>query len=341
MKKLNINYKPRYLILGLLIFVACVFFIRCYYHEPSGDEILYQYLWEDDDPTLLWDVNHKFIRKAHNLKDIIHFQVRHYKEINGRSFVHTIEQLFTDNFLLFSIVNTGVFVLFTFLCKRFVTDGGKGSYLLWLSIVCSLLFLFPYEKSLWTSINYGPNYLWPATAAVGVLILWNILDTRTISFKFIPLVTMLAIASGWSHEAFAVGLSGGMFLYYCSHLRKFKGQVLWLVLPYWISTTFMVFAPGNLIRFSGSTSVGSVSLLPKIFNGLDNVTQLTTFWLFWLGVVVIILFRRNTAITFAKNNVKLLCVLITSMVFSIIINMMPYSHTFCVLVALLVMIKYL
>lgn len=330
-----------YCLIGLLVFVASIFFIRCYYHEMTGDELTYQYLWEDDDPTGLWDINHKFINKADNLKDIIHFQIRHYQEVGGRSLVHTIEQLFTDRLLYFSVINTCIFILFISLIKFFVTNGKKGNYLLWLSIICSLLFLFPYQESLWTSVNYGLNYLWPATAAVGVIWVWQKMESRAISSKYMPLIVLLAIFSGWSHEAFSIGVAGGMFLYYCCHLKKFKGQVLWLVLPYWISTAVMVFAPGNFKRLNDPIDGAPVTLIARLFNGVDNVMHLFMFWIFWFFVVILFIKQRRQLISFIKSNVQLLLVSVCSMTFSLFINNVSYSHTFCVLLSMLIIFRYL
>lgn len=170
----------------LMAVVAVVFFVRCYEHEPSGDELLYEYVWEDGDPTDLWMRGHQFINKVSSLEDIYNTQVKHYMLVNGRSLVHAVEQAFTGHKLAFSLVNTGVFLLFVFMIVNFVTGKNRRNrYWVWFSVVTGLLLMFPYEESLWTSVNLGLNYLWPATMSVAMLTIWkSVINTPPLTYTF-------------------------------------------------------------------------------------------------------------------------------------------------------------
>lgn len=329
-------------ILLFMAFVAVSFFMRTYFHEPSGDEVLYQYVWEKDDPTDLWHPDHRFERKISSFGEIVQTQILHYQLVNGRSLVHAVEQAFTNHEVAFAIINTAVFLLFVGLIVGFVTDKKewRQSFILWFCIVFCLLILFPYQESLWTSVNYGLNYLWPATISIGFLIIWHKIIEKGIHKSWNIPIALFALIAGWTHEGFVVALAGGTFLYYCINLKKFRGTALWLCIPFWLSACVMVFAPGNVNRFFHGG--GDASFVIKIANGFDNVLHL---WMFWLLVVAVIVLlfagKKSQLIGFCKANVPLILVFIVEFVFSIIANTAPYSHTMVELVALLLIFRYI
>ncbi len=345
---MNIN-KPypsgRIALIALLTLTAIAFFLRCYYRVPSGDELLYEYVWEKDDSTDLWTPGHEFNRKVSSLSDIIESQVQHYKYANGRSIVHSIEQAFTGHTLLFSILNTAIFLLFTWLIAYYVTLGGdryRSCFLLWLIIFIALLNLFPLRDSLWVSVNYGLNYLWPATMATGVMVLWDRLAKGELSARWNIPMALLGLIFGWSHEGFVVGVSGGMFLYYCFHIRQFRGQAPVLAVPMWISACVMVFAPGNINRFfHHDDATDEASMLMKLLNGFDNLLHLWMIWILAIGVIILLAAGKKDAIkVFIRDNSRLLWVFAISFIFSMIANTAPHSHTFVELTSLYIILRY-
>lgn len=324
----------------LIVFTAIIFFIRCYAHEPSEDEVLYQYVWEKDDPTNLWDENHVFKTKISSFDEILQTQIKHYYLVNGRVLIHGIEQAFTNHELCFSVVNTFVFILFVLLILKTVANSCK--YPPMLTIVICLLLLFPYQASLWTSVNYGLNYLWPASMAVACILIWNKLDKSTIKSPWLIAVALLSFVFGWSHEGFSVGFSGGMILYYCFNYEKFKKQILWMAIPLWSGTAIMALAPGNLIRFFGTDSPGEGSIFLKLANGIDNLSHLPIFLCILAGAVLLVILdrKRNNLRSFIANNSKLTCIFIMSFLFSLVANTAPYSHTFTELLSLILILRY-
>lgn len=333
----------RYSIIILCIFTACVFFIRCFFHVLSGDELIYTFIWEPDDPTWLWDIGHRFEHKAIDLSDILQTQLRHYHEVNGRFFVHTTEQLFTNHMMAFSIVNTIVFILFIWFIVWYAN--GKpvcNNYLMWLCVTLAILYLFPYPESLWTSVNYGLNYLWPATLSVGGLLIWDKLNSGFHSkYTIIPIV-IFGILLGWSNEAFSVGFAGGMFIFYCLHFRYFRGSVLWFIIPLWLATACMVFAPGNIKRFLLGTNEGeSVSYFYKLLNGLDNFIQLKIIWVLVFGIILLWCIKRLKNVkVFIHQNQVIICIFSVTLLFCSIFHTAPYSSSFLELISLLLILKY-
>ena len=330
-------------IIALLTICAAFFFLRSYWHEPSGDEIVYQYVWEEDDPTNLWTEGHRFERKISSFADILQTQRIHYMKWSGRNLVHAIEQSFTGHFTAFYILNTFVFLSFVWLIVIFVSRGSatQSSYLLWLSVILSLLYLFPYQQSLWTSINYGPNYLWPCVLSMLVLLLWQRISDGRVPPRWNWAVALAAFVAGWSNEAFAVGLAGGTFIYYWLNFRRLPRQIIWLVIPLWIGTAILVLAQGNLIRFFGQNGEDVLQLHVRIFIGANNIMGL---WLIRLTVILVaveLYCHRRRITTFLRSSSLLLCVFCVTFLFTIVANSRDHSHTLMVLVCLLLVLRYL
>lgn len=331
-----------YLIVLLCAVIGVIFAVRCYNRELSGDELLYQYVWEEDDPTWLWSMDHRFERKVSSWADIWQTQVRHYFEVNGRSVVHTIEQAFTGHLLAFSIVNTCVFLLFVWLIVCYVAPKSKrDSFALWLSVFMVLLLLFPYQESLWISVNYGLNYLWPATMAVAVLILWDKISSGRLPRKYDAAVAILAFVFGWTHEGFVVGVAGGMFLYYCFNFKAMRGQILYLVIPMWVSAAIMLLSPGNFLRFFGQGDESSPRIMGRLLMGIsDSFMCPVSMTLIIMIIVMLAAGRREMVKKFLKDNIKtVLCFCIT-FVFILFANTRLYSHCFVELTALLLIWKF-
>lgn len=322
---------PSFWIVLLLLVIGNVTFIRSYYNEPSLDEVVYTFVWEKDDPTWLWGEGHRFERQVSSFSDVLQTQYRHYFEVNGRALIHTVEQSFTGHMLLFCMINTCMFGLFIWLIVWYVSgDRWSNRYGLWVVTVIALLFCFDRTYNLWTSINIGLNYLWPAVMMVGAFILWEHLDKNTISKKYIPLIVLFAIIFGWSHEGYVVGFSGGMFLYYCIHYKKFNGQILWFAIPLWTFTAILIASPGNIARTANFSNT-SGNIQGKLHGALDYLTYLDFAdyllgsWIFCALVVGILflVFRGNF------NKIKSFVIVNQSLflVFSVALLFLYFFHT--------------
>lgn len=330
-------------IVSLLLFVGTISCIRSYYRIPSGDEVVYRYVWEEDDNIDLWVNGHRFEREVTTLSEIIQTQTIHYFCVNGRSLVHAIEQAFTNHELFFSIINSVVFLLYVLLIVMYVTatKTQRYWYLLWLAVICGLLYLFPLPHSLWISINWGLNYLWPGCLSVLMLLFWEKIEHGTLESKWnVPLI-ISALIFGWTHEGFVVGVAGGTFLYYCFNFRKYRGQAIMMTVPMWLTACIMVFAPGNISRFFGRDGNGSPFYL-KLNNGFDNNLHLIMIWLLVAGIIYLLVTGHKKQLKdFIISNTRLIYVFCVAFVFSMIANTAPYSHTFTELISMLLIFKYI
>lgn len=309
------------MIFALLAFTAYVFFERCFVHVNCRDEVVYEFVWEQDDPVYLWDTGHRFERRVESLTDIMQTQLLHYQRVNGRAWIHTVEQAFTGHMLLFSVVNTLVFLGMAWLIVRIVTGRWLcGNYAVWLATLLALLYLFPAAASLWTSVNMGLNYLWPAALSLVGLLVWQRLSAREFVPKWCyPLISLLGLAIGWSHEAIGAPFAGAMVLVFLLRWNHVPRRVLWLSVPVCLGATLLVFAPGNFFRL-GYSQVGFEYLFVKVFRR-DTVS----FILSNVAVVAVSAFfmyykwkpcKRFTASNYQLVTVYLICMTFTLLVFS-------------------------
>ena len=329
-------------IIGLMAMCAVFFFLRSYWHELSGDELLYQYVWEKDDPTNLWENGHRFERHISSVADIWQTQRIHYMKWSGRSIVHTLEQCFSGpaGFVVFCVINTAVLVLLVWLVVKYVSNE-SGPYLLWLLTLIGLLYMFPFEDSIWTSINYGLNYLWPGVWSVAVLLLWERIEKGNLPVRWNFGIAMLGLLAGWSNEAFSVGLAGGTFIFYWLNFRRLPRRILWLVIPLWIGTAILVFAPGNLVRFMRSDDGESLSLYYKMLNGVLNLLAQKLFWLALAIVIVEFIYHRSRILSFARASQLLLWMLAVTFLFILVMNSMSKTNTFEELLCMLLILGYM
>lgn len=297
----------RKIIALLMLCVAVAFFFRCYWHELSGDELRYQYVWEADDSISMWKKGHRYERKISCLADIVQSQKKHYFKANGRTLVHSAEQAMSGRrgFVFFCFFNTAVFLIFIWLVVRY-TCGAAASRrdaVPWILVVLALLYLMPFQRALWTSINYGPNYLWPSVLTVALLAAWRRVGAELRRPGVYIATAVLAFVTGWSNEAFSVGLSLGSAAYVLWLLmrRRFSTRLLWVALPLWAGTAILIAAPGNWHRLDVMTA-SDIWLRLRIGSLFYTGMSLKLAWLLLFGVIAAALTRRRILTDFARQN---------------------------------------
>ena len=291
----------------LMLCVAVAFFLRCYWHELSGDELRYQYVWEADDSLSMWTKGHRYERKIGSLADIVQSQKKHYFKANGRTLVHSAEQAMSGRrgFVFFCFFNTAVFLTFIWLVVRY-TCGAAASRrdaVPWILAVLALLYLMPFQRTLWTSINYGPNYLWPSVLTVALLAAWRRVAAAPRRRGMYVAAAVLAFVTGWSNEAFSAGLSlgSGVCVLWLLMRRRFSTRLLWVALPLWAGTAILIAAPGNWHRLDVMTA-SDIWLRLRIGSLFYTGMSLKLAWLLLFGVIAAALTRGRILADFARQN---------------------------------------
>ncbi len=318
MERIKSLFKNQTTYIVLLLIVTGVFFyLRSVNRNLYGDEITYFYVFSEN-RAFSCDSN---LKEVKTISDLVESQINHYKVVNGRTIMHTIEQLFsgivgTD---LFFVLNTFVFILTIYLLVKMLFNNVH-TFKYWLFVIVVLLYLFPLPASLWVSINFSVNYLWPLCLTLLVLYCWNKLQNRSSMSKvFYVLMPILGFVAGWSHESFAIPLSGVIFIYYCFNYKAFSKEVALLVIPLWIGTAFLVFAPGNFFRLQNET-VKDVRILRYIIHNLFAIKFLPM-------MIVLVLFlwkrRKLKVLEFVKDNYLWIGLFAISLLFVLVLGLIP------------------
>lgn len=311
------------LLAALLLFTGYVFFERCLLHVNCRDEVVYQYVWERDDPVYLWHQGHRFERHVGSFTDILHSQIKHYRQVNGRAWVHTVEQAFTGHMTPFCTLNTLVFLYALWLIVRLASGRWLcGSVPLWLCAVLCMLYLFPMAESLWTSVNMGLNYLWPASLGLTGMVVWERISGGGCRAVWCcPLLAVLGLTIGWSHEAIGAPMAGALALMFVLRRGRVPRQLLWFALPLCAGACAVVFAPGNFFRLS-YTPVGFDYFIQRSFNDEGDITLSGIILLAAACTASFVVYRcRRAILSFVAANRQLsavfaLCLLSATLVFN-------------------------
>ena len=222
-----------------------------------GDELRYFYTFDLQPGENYFNFNK--MRSIHGFGDIVDSQVNHYQTVNGRTLVHTIEQIFSSiiGVRWYYARHTFIFLVTLLLFIRVAfpaaakTARGHGWPLWQHSCTCSHR-----QVGYGSPINLSLNYLWPAAATLGAMILWQkaSMEAWRPTKRWQSLLTiLLCFFLGWSNEAFSLPLSGGLFIYQMQNYKKAKwtGISACILYPLWAGAIMLLLSPGNWLRADG------------------------------------------------------------------------------------------
>ena len=242
----NLFKNQRIGVVLLLIITGVFFYLRSVNRTLISEEITYYYVFEDRKG---FDscADSKEIK---TFSDILESQINHYNVVNGRTIVHSLEQFFSGiaGVEIFYVLNTIVFIFTIFLfVKIMFIQIDKYKY--WIFTIVAFLYLFPEQSDLWFSINLSLNYLWTLCFCLLMLYCWDkVKSDNEISKVMLAILPIIGFVAGWSHEAFAIPLLVVIFIYYCFNYKEISYKIALLVIPFFLGTALLVFAPGNFLR---------------------------------------------------------------------------------------------
>lgn len=323
-------------IVAFLAVVWLMFWLQAKNDVLVGDEIVYTYVLDTDKYGSYW-VPSPEDRHIETVSDVISSQCDHYLHWHGRNIVMAVEQFFSgvSSPAVFYFLNAFVFVAAIILTMLVACDGEAGNRLsAWLLVVLAFFYLFPMLPTLWNSICYGVNYLWPTVFILVLLQLWHKAGNGELTNKaWYPLLLVIGIICGWSHEAFCLPVSGMLVVYYCFNIRKFRGMQAVLVSAFWIGSLILLLAPGNYVR------AGSGSWATRFMNAFNLFCELRIVWLLLVAILVCSIKRIARVKDFFKENRYLFLLLGFSMGFVLLANTGVHTCTFVELVSLILLVR--
>lgn len=265
------NAKKKYI---LLITISGIIFYILNHFTP---------LYNDD-----WHYNFIYgtFENINSLSDIIKSQYIHYFNVNGRFIPHFIVQLF-DGILgkeLFNIFNTIAFIFFLLLSTHFVKDEYKTPYLPSFLILMLCFFLIPSFNNCFLWMSGACNYLWVAD----ILLLFNILLFKQINNRiYYPILFIIGIISGWTNEAFVIGLSIGYLLYFV--IKKIKPTLsqISLLSGFYIGVALLVISPGSIHRALQGSDV-SFSITTTLHNLISSLLNMNNIRLLPIFIIILL-----------------------------------------------------
>jgi len=296
-----------YYALVVLAFIAAVNGIRTFNHQFVQDEVAYLFSFKNSG-TLnngLWFDTDK---RVETIGDAVVSQIGHYKFYNGRSLVHFAEQVFSGTmpFWVFCVINSLMFALFVCLLIKLVGPKKPNAVPLCLLLtICALLYVFPENYRLWTSINHSSNYLWPATLMCLVLLaLKHIHSGKTLSLPAKIGIATLSFICGWSNEAVSLPLSGALVAVLTYDILRHKSirqrQDFIVIIPEWLGTIVLLLSPGNWHRLSQTTGVSTPVDILKNF--LYFITEVRFLWILAVILFIWTIVNRSAVKRFIVEN---------------------------------------
>lgn len=329
-------------LISAMLTVACV---ACFYlstfRMPAYDELCYKFIFDE---TEFEDLSS--IREVEDLSDVMESQVFHYLHVNGRMPVHVAVQTFLNvgSPVVFGILNALVYLCFIILTARFVRNGYRCNPVLWLGVVLAVQYMFPSSGETgsgpWYSVTFALNYLWPGALTMAVLTVHEYLNTHWRNeFRICLGCAILGLAAGWSNEAFAVPMAGGLFLYQAFVVRNMpRGAMAWLEGGFWLGSILLVFAPGTWSRVAGHSGAGVSNILLTLAECYMNVKF---FWILILLMITMFFVRRKNMSGILRKNKLVWIVWTISVAFSVYAHTYPHSLSFVELLSMILIIRIL
>ena len=328
----------RLLIFLILLSTGIFTYLRSHYHVPIGDDLVYGYVLHTDHWHGYWEEN-GLQEKISSLSDIVDSQIDHYYHANGRSLVHVVAQLFTGiiGIEMYYILAALMMMALVWLIVRFCfTARQRANPLWWLLTIVGIMYLLPYQR-LWYSIAYSCNYLIPALLMIAVFLLFRVVNAHSLDRYEIVMTMVISFVFGWSHEAYSLPVTGGVFVYYLFHFDKFRKQGWILAVPLFIGAFIMLVAPGNWARLDDAHPEGT--LLMKLRQGVQSIC-----WIPMTTVLIVTLiasrfvFKLNVGPYF-HSHIMLLTSIILGIGFLCYIEAYPYAYTPVMVMFLLVTLE--
>lgn len=331
---------------AFLLLVSCLFLLdRTVHREYVMDEVTYHYKIQS--PGVQWietkrgEVGENGVKayineRVESFQDVVESQYNHYMLWHGRTLIHFIIQLGAvyGNGLIIALNLLFFCGLVVGLIRLSLSSSSRSNPLIWLLLVMGLLYLSPDGSDLWTSINVTPNYIWPGCLTVWFLVFFN--DLRSGKSHSRWSMAIVAFLLGLSHEGFSASVSGATLLYFLFRPRRLRGELLWLVVPLWIGTVFVLASPGLYTRVGGTAWRQLRSSI--IWCTVYMVRQIWVLLFIVVGCWKVIRERRRLRALVSRNFIYI-CILVFGAVFATVGRSLQRSFFISDLMCVVMLLK--
>lgn len=313
----------------VLTLTALTAFLRTDLLMWEGDDLLYQFVFEDDSCFM----NPDRMRRVETFGDIVDSQVYHYLYVNGRTPAQGVSQIFGG--LLgqraYAIFVAIMMALLVALTVKWVTGRFKASPW-WYFITAFALLYPPNGGGPWYGLSLGCNYLLPAVLAMLFLIMFQ-------RGSYPVAGGLLSLILGWSNEAFSVPLSMAALLFWIFKRQQMNRPRIIMTLTLWVGTALTVFSPGTLARaFGGYSAPKSVS--DMLISLVDCYTGVWLIWLLAIAAIALIALRKGKVLVqVVGEQWQVAAALASGLLFSIYAHTYSHSLTFIELLSLILILS--
>lgn len=299
----KITNKKKLLIISSLIFIV-MFILNCY------------------TPLIADDFGYSLnLSKEHltGIKDIINFQILHYRFWGGRIVAHTLAQIFLlFPKMIFNTLNSLCFCFLIYLIYR-ISEKKEKPYLL--LVIFFLIYFFTPRLGQTTIWLVGScNYLWTTTIMLFLIYEENKKKNDTIKNQIFLL--LLGIIAGWTNENTALGLiiyQITTILYLKKDKKNIEKYKVWGLIGTIIGYLILMIAPGNYVRNNTYEKKGL--LIITLITRIQNITigMISNLFPLIIGIIILISIYKYQKKKINKKSICIICAALVS-IYSMIIS---------------------
>lgn len=233
--------KNIYFSLFILVCVGVFVFICSQNVLWIGDDWQYGYIFENGlDPHRMSDP-----RPIDSFQDVIFSQINHYSTTNGRVLAHTLVQSSCGLWgqTVFSFLNACIYICFILLLMNIC---GMKLESLKATISATTIILISFPTKMVPSTQIG--YIWGAALILAFIKLF--FTHRQDSIVCLVLIFLVSLCAGNSHEAYSIGISVALIIYWGLNFRQFSARQWVMIVGFGIGTLLICLSPAASARAS-------------------------------------------------------------------------------------------
>lgn len=302
------NRTDNYFSLLFLLLVGVFFYMLNTNVSLRNDDYMYSFMYVKDSVS---DIAHP-LDLTHPIKsagDLFISQYNHYFSMNGRSIVHFVVQLFCGIWgkNVFNICTSLIYIALIIGIVRLVFPIYRTVFH-YIGVSLVLWFLLPVSAFYAMGICFAVNYLWSLTACIWFLFFYRkVKNGCKLSPKEYAVILFMSFLAGWSHESFAIGISGALFIYYLIHMTEFKGREKYLAIVFCLGTSMLILSPGIWVRFTDVN--GQAGWLDFLYSRLGVLLLMKRLLLLIMVLFVLVISKQIRIKDFIEKN-RLFCLIL-------------------------------